>query len=542
MIGHDTWKGEARAEDFIPRRNGQGVFGPWFSRPDPNQRPRRRSAPDPPKEQRLTPPGRTPSGTMPSSYRADREIQGLIELISNTLEAYTTALFLAPRPDEPLEMAAYLSLSQNLLPHVRIASGEGLVGWAYKNKKSININKFDQDTRRLLFYGTDEDIKSFLAVPLSEVPGVLVADSKQRYVFTDKLQKIFFQFGQVLEQAVRRFQEVEKGRRRAEALDFLNRLEGLLFKRDPAGQYLQQSAAALREYVGSDACFIARVLPDEQDRYHLIAHDLDRPYRLQRELFSAEEGLMGWVMREKRALSLQRLRLETDRSYIFYPEEPFREFTAFAGLPLIRGGRLQGAVCFAGRTSFDLEAILAQGLEMAADRLAAALEGEYLLHRLAEYSRLDPPTGLLHRSGFCQRAQEVITAFPAPLYLVLVRVKNLEDILLSSGLAVADEAMKLAAQVLHGHTADDIELGRLGHDTFGLLMMGRGEAEVRQIGRELMEALQKIRPDPKNDRVRLEVKIHATFASSGAPRAEELVARGLIAVQDRPAPAGASGG
>jgi signal transduction protein with GAF and PtsI domain len=479
---------------------------------------------------------------MPSSYRADKEIQGLIELIGNTLDSYTTALFLAPQPGQPLQMAAHLSLSQHILPQVRIASGEGLVGWAYKNKKTINIAKFDQDTRRLLFYGSDEDIKSFLAVPLSDTPGVLVADSKQRYIFTDKLQKIFFGFAQVIEQAVGRMQEVDKGRRRAEALTFLNRLEGILFRRDQAGQYLQQSAALLRGYVRSDACFVARVLPEERDRYHLVAHDLNRPYRIQRELFNADEGLMGWVMREKKALFLQRARLDTDKSYIFYPDEPFREFTAFAGLPLIRSGRLQGAVCFAGRDAFDIEEVLAQGLEMAADRLAAALESEYLIHRLAEVGRLDPQTGLLHRSGFCQRIAEVISAFPAPMFLLVVRLRNLDDILLSLGQDAADETMKQAAQALHAHTADDIELGRLGHDTFGLLVAGRGETEVRQIGRELLEALQKLNPDPKHHRLRLDVKIHATFSSTGAPRAEELVTRGLAAVQDRPAAAGTSGG
>jgi len=141
----------------------------------------------------------------------DKEIQGLIDLISNTADAFTTALFLAPKPDEPLRLWAYQSLSQKIKKDVSIGPGEGLVGWAYKNMKPVNVSQFDQDTRRLLFYQTDESIKSFMAVPLPEVNGILTVDSKQQYVFTEKSLKILNQFGDILKLSLGRSQPGRRG-------------------------------------------------------------------------------------------------------------------------------------------------------------------------------------------------------------------------------------------------------------------------------------------------------------------------------------------
>ena len=88
---------------------------------------------------------------MTGILQLDKELQRVIELISNTTEAYTSALFLAPKKGEPLRLVAYHSLSQHINPGVSINLGEGLVGWVFKNNKAVNINKFDQDTRRLFF-------------------------------------------------------------------------------------------------------------------------------------------------------------------------------------------------------------------------------------------------------------------------------------------------------------------------------------------------------------------------------------------------------
>ena len=158
-----------------------------------------------------------PSRSAPSA----KELQSLVDLVSNTTDAYTTVLFLAPEPGQALAIAAYQSLSQNIDTQVLIGPGEGLIGWVYKNNKPVNVDKFDRDTRRLLFYKEDESIKSFMAVPLPGIPGVLAVDSKQRYVFTEKNQKILNQFGETIELVIKRGEQADRVIGLDEAMDFV---------------------------------------------------------------------------------------------------------------------------------------------------------------------------------------------------------------------------------------------------------------------------------------------------------------------------------
>ncbi|MBW2060954.1 MAG: GAF domain-containing protein [Deltaproteobacteria bacterium] len=462
----------------------------------------------------------------------NKEVQGLIELISNTTEAYTTALFLAPKPGESLQLVAHHSLSQNINPDVRIGPGEGLVGWVLKNNKSVNVDKFDLDTRRLLFYRTDESIKSFIAVPLPGINGVLAVDSKQRYVFTDKSQKILHQFGQVLEMTLKRLRTINEGQRRKEAMKFLSDLEGALYKRDQSGEHLRQAAALLRKYVGADACFLASILPEDRTQYQLITHDAYRSYPLHKNLFKANQGLMGWVMREKKPLNLKRIPLGTNKSYIFYPEEPFKDFTAFAGLPLIWGRRLLGAVCLSAREPFNIDETKAQALEMSADRLAASLELELLLGRISDFSRLDSQTGLPHRSEFCHCVARMLKSTSTPLALIIIRLENLEAVSLNLGQEAAEMTLKKAAEHLLAQTEEDIELGHLTYGTFGVALLNRSEAEVNQIRSNLIETLEKQTAESSQGHASLQIKAVTAPYPSPTLRAEDLIHQTLALLQE----------
>jgi GGDEF domain-containing protein len=81
-----------------------------------------------------------------------------------------------------------------------------------KHNEPLIIPNFDKDESTLGYYGSEEGIKSFMAYPL-EAPGVIVVDSKKRYVFTDREKKLLGNFvsmiGKELEKE-KRLQELEE--------------------------------------------------------------------------------------------------------------------------------------------------------------------------------------------------------------------------------------------------------------------------------------------------------------------------------------------
>ena len=120
----------------------------------------------------------------------------LIELIGNVAGAYTVALFTMEPGGETLAMREYFSLSNNLNPRAKIPVGKGPIGVAAQTRKSQLIENFDQNTRFLGLYKKNEELKNFIALPViyGNQVAVLVVDSKKRYQFSIKLQKILTEF------------------------------------------------------------------------------------------------------------------------------------------------------------------------------------------------------------------------------------------------------------------------------------------------------------------------------------------------------------
>ena len=122
----------------------------------------------------------------------------LIELIGNVADAHTVALFIMEPGDKTLVMRDHFTLSYNLDRGAKIPFGKGPIGLTAHTRKSQLIENFDQNTRLLGIYNKNEELKSFIALPViyGDQVAVLVVDSKERYQFSIKLQKILSDFAQ----------------------------------------------------------------------------------------------------------------------------------------------------------------------------------------------------------------------------------------------------------------------------------------------------------------------------------------------------------
>ena len=122
----------------------------------------------------------------------------LIELIGNVADAHTVALFIMEPNGKNLVMREHFTLSQNLDRGAKIALGKGPIGLVAQTRKSQLIENFDQNTRFLGIYKKNEELKNFIALPViyGERVAVLAIDTKERYQFSIKLQKILTEFAQ----------------------------------------------------------------------------------------------------------------------------------------------------------------------------------------------------------------------------------------------------------------------------------------------------------------------------------------------------------
>ena len=422
----------------------------------------------------------------------DTEIQGIIDLISNTTDAYTTALFLNDPRQGGLFLYAWQSLSRNIKEDVVIRPGDGLVGYVFKNNEPVNIDQFDRDTRQLLFYKVDESIKSFMAVPLGDAAGVLVVDSKQRYVFTDKSHKILYQFGRILEMGLKRVRASSGPGNAASMAEFLVGLEPLLARRIDSPADLEKILHQMREFAGARLCCLAEALPGRPDQYLLLGYEGDTPPRLKEKVLPRSSGLAGWVFQRQQSLVLDRERTDSEKSFIFSPQDGLAGLPAFAGFPVFWQGRLRGALILASDKPMNLGPDRTEALSLAANRLGSALEMDRLYRRVAELGGLDPQLGLPHRTYFAERLTRTLklsSVQKRSACLMAIKFVGLSDVALNLGQEAALEALRGASRMIMAECRDDYELGHLSYGIIGVAMGGVGSEEADRIVAVLSEQL-----------------------------------------------------
>ena len=302
----------------------------------------------------------------------DRAFQDAINLLSNATEAFTAALFLyEDEAREHLKLRTWHSLSKNVAPGVVLGLSEGLIGWVAKTGQPVQLPRFDRDTKSLGFYTQDEDIKSFLAVPVGQA-GVLCVDSKQQYVFTEKDLKILKGFSQVFLHLVEGVETRRREKNYARMLRLLYRVEKIIREVSSAGSLVEAAMAEMKEFAGADLA--AFTTPNQsRTRYRIEAVDGLVSPNFEGTSYAWDSGLVGWVYKQNKPLALKRVNGDDRRSYIFSPDDPIKQFQSFVGLPLMLWGSTVGVLGLASYQARDWSTDDIQILTMTGQWVASAL-------------------------------------------------------------------------------------------------------------------------------------------------------------------------
>ncbi len=427
-----------------------------------------------------------------NQQNVDSELQDLMDLCLNNLEAFSVALFAAEAPGAPLSLAASQSLSKNINAQARIYPGHGLLGWVYKNEKPVNVDQVSFETERLLFYTADENIKSFMAVPLPEISGVLAVDSKQRYVFTDKSGKLLFQFGKIISRAFSRGADKNRAANSgAEAAGPSNAacalwrdMEDLLARPDHEGGGLSPALEAVRKAAGGLSwAFLSLLLPEDKRHYHIVAKSDNVPDSLASKA-PLSSGLAGWVYSNLKHLAIHQLKTDNRNSYIFTKDDPLKGLKSFYGWPLLYNGKPRGVMILAGTEGESLSPEELEIAECAAARFAAQAHLDHLIVRFADMSGVDSQTGLSHRGYFIEdlsRMMGVADLKGEAMNLFVLATSGLGSFSCEEGQEAAQELLRSIARELKDGLRENWALGHVSYGVFTLAVPAQEAAEAKKL-------------------------------------------------------------
>lgn len=255
-----------------------------------------------------------------------------IELVSNSMESYSTCFFnVEEKERNSMILASFYSLSNNINKNCTIRKGEGLAGWVLKEKKTVTATYFDKrDATTLKYYNKNENIKSFMAVPLPDGSGVLCVDSKKSYVFTEEKEKILKQMASVLMSILNLEKELKEKNTAESLLSLSININEILVNNEKKDEYLNDFFYILLKRL--NLYVIVFVIECEKI---IITYDDDK------KIFSKElhfnsldnSSFVAWVLKNNKYLYLEKIN-NNEKSFIISRQEPFGNYNNFLGFPL----------------------------------------------------------------------------------------------------------------------------------------------------------------------------------------------------------------
>jgi signal transduction protein with GAF and PtsI domain len=277
--------------------------------------------------------------------KALSRINEFIDLISNIMESYSTTLFLADDDDdEGLMLASFQSLGSNVKKDCKVRSGEGIIGWVFREQKPVLAGYFDKrDATTLKFYEQDEEIKSLIAIPLPNNYGVLCVDSKKSYVFTEEKEKILRQMASVLVSIINAENEIKEKKSVEKLLSLSINASEIIVNTKDKREFVKEFLELFIENIHVEIGVFVEENKTVYFRYKVNKENIFE--QLSYEVFD-KYGLVGWVLKNKKELFLEKI-TKNDKSFILNKSEPFENFTNFLCFPLLsRENKKTGAVAF----------------------------------------------------------------------------------------------------------------------------------------------------------------------------------------------------
>ena len=243
------------------------------------------------------------------------KFHNVIELVSNVMEAYTTALFVADETGKHITLFCSQSLSKKIEEQCIIEQGDGIIGWVFKEQKNIVVSNFERSSKKIGFYSEEEDIKSLMAVFLPQKRGVLFVDSKRSYTFTEEKEKIFKQIATIISNLIVEQERADKNILLKRTLEAYFEIEIHIDQcRD-----IKEIIEYFSKCIGLN--FFILFIP-ERSIYVCFLDKEKKEYvnsTIEKDIYSAD-GLIGWCIKNNKKL-LSNRKINSDKNFIIHKED-----------------------------------------------------------------------------------------------------------------------------------------------------------------------------------------------------------------------------
>jgi two-component system, cell cycle response regulator len=331
-------------------------------------------------------------------------LTSILVLVKNIFQPYTCAIFyFSPQRNESI-LYIYNTESHNIIPNAAIRTGEGLVGWLTKELKPLIVGNLTSDSRTLLYYDTDEQIRSFIGVPFimnGQLEGTLILDSKQPDAFASDDQGVLMNFSQLI------VSFIHKSRLMFELKQSTTQVSGFYEISKLLNSHLYQSEVVrlLVDVVKKMFPFhrIVLALADDRNENFVVKYVVGRAHDLAEGATFAltEKGRVGWVYQYKEICLISDLERGTQPIPRYRLDEDSRHgFKSFLAAPLMIEHRPIGVVCLESDQKNEYTERDKEKMSIIMNIAEMALSKAHLYQRMENLATIDGLTNLANHRHF----------------------------------------------------------------------------------------------------------------------------------------------
>ena len=307
-------------------------------------------------------------------------LKRVVDMVMNFTTADSCFVYLYDRKSDELVLSASSHPEDKNLGIIKLKIGEGVTGWAAREKKPIALPaKAYEDKRFKAFTILEEDkYESFLSVPIlskDEIVGVMNLQNRQEYVYPqpqiDLLLTVSRYLGSTIENALV-YNEVVK---KAQQLDLLSEISRTIVSDYYLKEILQLIVTMTAKVMDSKICSIM-LLDEKKDELVISATQSLSDDYVNKPNLKVGQSISGKVVLKKKPITVLDV---TKEPGFMYPEIAMKEgIASLLSVPMMIKERIVGVINSYTKKihAFNKEEI--DILQAVANQAAVAIENTHL--------------------------------------------------------------------------------------------------------------------------------------------------------------------
>ena len=316
-----------------------------------------------------------------SSNLGLRELLGrIVTMIMNFVTADSCLIYLYDKQNDELILKASSRPKDETLGRIKLKLGEGVTGWAAKEKRPVILPKEAyRDQRFKTFTDLEEDkYESFLSIPIlskDEIIGVMNIRNMAEHHYPDAQIKLLFTVGRYIGSAIHNAVIYEEVVKKAKQLDLLSEVSRTIVSDYYLKEILQLIVTMTAEVMDSKICSI--MLLDEKREELVIAatQSLSQKY-VNKPNLRVRQSISGKVLLEKRPIVVRDV---TREPRYMYPDVARKEgIVSPVSVPMMVKDRAIGVINSYTKTEHTFRQEEIDILQAVANQAAVAIENTHL--------------------------------------------------------------------------------------------------------------------------------------------------------------------